>query len=264
MANDMDKARLAAFIDGELSPEEAAEVVMHLADHPADQAYVDELMALNVVLADAYDAPLHEPVPVAILAAIHAAGGGDEASKKPGETSTVIPLRPRVPPVRRFAVWGGGLAIAASIAAVAVFSPLSVMDPYSVAVGPIPGESAQEAALIELAAGETRQIAEDVEISLIATYRTATGGVCREFEVARDGGARLDAAIACLNTGADGGWRIEVAAMIETATTATDFTPASGNDEDPLNAFLDQVGAGPALSAADEEQARAEIETLRK
>ncbi len=39
----MDKDRLAAFVDGELTPEEAAAVVMHLARHPDDQAYVDDL-----------------------------------------------------------------------------------------------------------------------------------------------------------------------------------------------------------------------------
>jgi len=30
----LDKHRLAAFADGELSPEEAAALVIHLADHP--------------------------------------------------------------------------------------------------------------------------------------------------------------------------------------------------------------------------------------
>ncbi len=47
---------LAAFVDGELSPEEAAEVVMHLADHPADQTYVDDLFAANAALAEAFSA----------------------------------------------------------------------------------------------------------------------------------------------------------------------------------------------------------------
>ena len=71
----MDQARLAAFVDGELTPEDAAAVVMHLANHPADQAFVDELMALNEMIADAYDAPLHEPAPEAILSTIAAMRG---------------------------------------------------------------------------------------------------------------------------------------------------------------------------------------------
>ena len=64
----MDKARLAAFVDGELSPEDAAEVVMHLANDPVDQAYVDELMALNVIIADAYDAEIIRMAPEGKLA----------------------------------------------------------------------------------------------------------------------------------------------------------------------------------------------------
>jgi anti-sigma factor RsiW len=38
MTPPMDRERLAAFVDGALAPEDAATVVMHLADHPQDQA----------------------------------------------------------------------------------------------------------------------------------------------------------------------------------------------------------------------------------
>lgn len=57
----MDKQHLAAFADGELSPEEAAAVVMYLADHPADQAWVDDLMAANAALAQAFSTPCTNP-----------------------------------------------------------------------------------------------------------------------------------------------------------------------------------------------------------
>ena len=63
----MDRARLAAFVDGELSPEDSAAVVMHLADHPADQAYVDDLFAANAALATLqaqHDAELATLAPV--------------------------------------------------------------------------------------------------------------------------------------------------------------------------------------------------------
>jgi len=59
----MEKDRLAAFVDGELSPEEAAAVVIYLADHPQDQAYVDHLTAANVALSQAFAAEVDEPVP---------------------------------------------------------------------------------------------------------------------------------------------------------------------------------------------------------
>ncbi|PJN94791.1 hypothetical protein CNY89_12380 [Amaricoccus sp. HAR-UPW-R2A-40] len=66
----MDHETLAAFVDGALSPEDSAGVVMHLADHPLDAAHVDALMELNALLGEAYAAPLHEPAPEPIVAAI--------------------------------------------------------------------------------------------------------------------------------------------------------------------------------------------------
>ena len=82
----MDRTRLAAFVDGELSPEEAAAVVMHLADHPADQAYVDDLFAANAALSAAFAAPLSEPIPSSLRAVLH-------ADPVPAQ---IIPFRPRM------------------------------------------------------------------------------------------------------------------------------------------------------------------------
>ena len=59
----MDQRLLNAFADGELEPEEAARVVMHLADCPEDQALVDAIMMMNVLLVRACAGPLEEPVP---------------------------------------------------------------------------------------------------------------------------------------------------------------------------------------------------------
>ena len=39
----MNKQTFAEYIDGELSPEAAAKVVLHLADNPEDRLYVDGL-----------------------------------------------------------------------------------------------------------------------------------------------------------------------------------------------------------------------------
>ena len=94
---------LAAFVDGEMTPEAAAEVVMHLADHPLDQAYVDDLMAANEALAKAFAGPMSEQVPPRILAAIE----GWQSAGLAAVPSTVIPFRRR--PVMAF----GGLALAA-------------------------------------------------------------------------------------------------------------------------------------------------------
>lgn len=247
----MDKARLAAFVDGELSPEDAAEVVMHLAGDPVDQAYVDELMALNVMIGEAFDAPLHEPVPSAILATIAADGAAH------ADVQRVIPMTRRTFS-RRFATWGGGMALAAGFAGFLVISDVGAPDPLTITVGPVPAASAQSLALAGLETGGSRLVAEGVELSITASFQTADKGVCREFRVARGDDTPLDLGIACPAAGSDAEWRIEAVDTVAKAEAAPTFTPASGQDADPIGDFLDMIGAGRALTPAEEAKARAQ------
>lgn len=245
----MDKARLAAFVDGELSPEDAAEVVMHLADHPADQAYVDNLLSLNVLIADAYAAPLGEPVPPAILATIAADGQARPVTR----LAAWRPGRMRMP--GRMAL-GGGMALAAGLAAVIIVSDISDRTPGTVSVGMLPVDHAQAHALNELDTGETRMLGTGVAFSVTASFATTAKGVCREFNVAEDGKSRLDIGIACPAGDQPGHWRVEVTDTLITADNPAEITPASGAAADPVGAFLDQVGAGQVLTPEEEAAAR--------
>ena len=247
----MDEARLAAFADGELTPEDAAEVVMHLADHPADQAFVDDLMALNVMIADAYDAPLHEPVPEAISATIAANG------EAPAPQDNVVAIstwrRARSP-----AAWGIGGAIAASLAMFLVFSNPGGGNSGQVALGPIPSGHPQSYALNELGAGQSRIQADGREFGVSASFQTPDRGVCREFSVTDPSEGRLQTGVACPAAEPAEGWVIEVVDIVEPRPSSTAFIPASGEQADPIGAFLDSVGAGRALTPAEEEIARSE------
>jgi hypothetical protein len=173
----LDRALLAAFVDGALSPEDAAAVIMHLADHPQDQAYVDDLIAANEALAAAFADPLHEPVPEAIRAAIMGDLATGDTAGAP-ESRRVIPFPPRRPT----AVWiGGALALAASVAAVAVLltgGPGPSDAPFGVrllTVGPVGDGSDLDRALSELPALEPLTLEDGQEIMVLATMRTADG-----------------------------------------------------------------------------------------
>ena len=244
----MDKARLAAFVDGELSAEDAAEVVMHLASDPVDQAYVDELMALNVMIADAYDAPLREPVPPAILATIVA--NGEESVKK----APVISLADRRRP-NRFFTWGGA-ALAAGITVFLVAPELTEPGAAAVAVGPLAADHAQSLALNELDTGRSRKIGDDAEFSVTASFETRDKGVCREFRITREGKASFQVGVACPTPDVSGAWTVEVADAVFSEKAATSFTPASGEEADPVGAFLDKADAGRALTPDQEADAR--------
>ena len=232
----MDPRILNAFADGELEPEAAARLVMHLADCPEDQAVVDRIMVMNALLARACAGPLDEPVPPAIRAAIL------------GPPAKVTPFRrPRV----RAAFWG--MALAAGLAAAAVLLPRLGQDPAELALGPVPERSPITEALAELAAGDTRLVARDVELAMIASY-AVPGGYCREFAIhAGPGGADL-VGLACTE---GEGWQVAAREAQPEADAGTRYVPAGGDDEDAIRARLDVLGAGPALSPEDEAAARA-------
>ncbi len=246
----MDKARLAAFVDGELAPEDAAKVVMHLADHPVDQAFVDELMALNAMIADAYDAPLHQPAPDTILATI--AANGEAQALAPNVVPMAAWRRARNP-----VILGLGGALAASVAMFLVLTNSEAGDPGRAALGPIPATHPQSYALNELGAGQSRKQADGLEFSVAASFQTTNKGVCREFSITHSSEDRFQTGVACPATEVAGGWVIEVIDVVELAASSTAFTPASGEQADPIGDFLDRVGAGRALTSEEEEIARA-------
>ncbi len=237
-----DRERLAAFVDGELSPEEAAEVVLHLADHPDDQAWVDELMAANAVLARAFGGPVTEPVPPAILAAI-----GVQA---PQEAAQVIPFRPSR--ARGMAGgFAGGLAIAATVAGVALLVGLMREPAATLALGPVAPDSGLAAFLNEAPSGFAQELDGVGEVMILASMPT-TDGFCRELEVMDEGAGLLKAGIACSTGGGD--W--DVAVLIEERLPEGEaedaFTAASGVLSAGLSPFLDQVGAGMVMTPEDE------------
>ncbi|SEN93910.1 Putative zinc-finger [Gemmobacter aquatilis] len=232
----IDKDRLAAFADGELSPEEAAAVVMHLADHPEDQAWVDEVMAANMALARAFAAPMAEPVPDRFQALI--LPDADPAAH-------VVAFRPRWSMPR---IWAGAaLALAAALAVMAVLPEPDA----GLRVGPVAAGSALETALMAQASGAVQPLGEAGQLTILATL-PATGGYCREFELVAPETGDIQLGLACR---AGTGWAVDVL-LAETAATggetASGYLPASGNDAGAIDPWLDRRGAGMALSADEE------------
>lgn len=231
----MDPRLLNAFADGELEPEAAARLVMHLADCPEDQAVVDGIMVMNALLVRACGGPLDEPVPPAIRAAIF------------GPSANVTPFRRRV----LAASWG--LALAAGLAAAAVLLPRLGRDADEIALGPVPERSPVAEALAELAPGDSRLVARDVELSMIASY-AVPGGYCREFAIAAGAGEAERLGLACT---AGDGWQVAARERPPEADAGTRYVPAGGDDEDAIRTRLDALGAGPALSPEEEAAAHA-------
>jgi hypothetical protein len=237
----MDKSRLAAFADGELTPEEAAAMVIHLADHPEDQAFIDDLMAANTALARAFAAPMAEPVPDRLGRLV-----------LPGDASagaTVIAF----PALRRlgWAVVGAGLGVAATLAALALLPGGNIAPAPGLAAGPVAAGSALETALATARTGEAAPAGPGAEIVLVGSF-PGEGGICREFEVRHAERPLLQLGLACLE-GTD--WVVDVLIAETLAPAAAEgdtYLPAAGAGAGLLDPWLDRRGAGLALGPAEE------------
>lgn len=232
----MSEEEIQAYVDGVLPPEEAARMLIYLADHPAEQARVDALMALNETLARAYEAPLHEPVPQAIHDTIMGRG-------------RVL----RFPAARRAAPFMAGLGAIAAAAAMALFLLPGETGQSHIALGPVKPGSTLEAALEGGLSGARFALEDAAELTLIASFQTPAYGICREVERQSGSAPQLETAIACRT---DAGWSVTIASAAQTAPQAQGFAPASGTT-DRVSAFLNAAQAGFALSAAEERAAKA-------
>lgn len=252
-ADRMDKATLAAFVDDELSPEEAARVVLHLADHPEDQAYVDRITVDRDLLARAFADIAATPLPPALeaLLAGPAPTAGDGRPRRDERRGRVA--RRRIAPGRRPLAIGG--VAAATLAAVAIFLGLGRAPDarLELAAGPVAADSALAAALDELPTGASRDVAQGGRVEMLATFPDARGNLCRELQLVFEQAGRFDHAVAC---GRGAGWTVEIA-VTEQAAQDDGFAPADGPGGRAVQRLLDEIGAGLALDAEEEAAALA-------
>lgn len=233
----IDPLLLHAFADGALAPEEAARVVMYLADHPEDQQQVDRIMALNALLSKACSAPMSEPVPDAIRRTIFRQP--EPAAPRPvGGGWRHRLVRPAM----------AAVALAAAVAVVALLPPAA--PGVKLASGPLSARSPVVQALNEVTVGAPRLVAEGTALSVLASFRVP-GGYCREFTLQGDTDEQVG--LACT---AGEGWTLRAHRNGTPPEGAGGYVPAAGETGDPIGEMLETLGAGPALTAEEERQAR--------
>ena len=230
MAEPWTEAEIAALLDGELQDAEKARIERALGTDPEARACAERIRETDALLREAYAAPLAEPTPAALTAAL-------------AEDPVVTPFRPRRPTAPAWAptALAASVALAVGAAAGALLTPFESAPSGGarLAVGAAP--EAVAAALETAPSGVS-----DGGVRPLASFPIADGGVCREFEI--DVGAAVPAAygLACRAAGA---WRVLLAADMPKTTDAaeSDFAPASGAAPDAVVPLLDALGAGPAL-----------------
>ena len=218
---------LMALADDELDAETARRVFQAVAADPALAARLARFSETRRLLAEAAQAsqpgtPAEDPLAAMIRAGIS---------------------RPTAPPAPANLNRRPLLAAAASMAIAAIglgWWAWSDHQPGGLSVPEL-------AALDSLPSGESRRLETGGELTMIASFRSSAGALCREFETAQ--GAQTRIVLACHE---DGDWRERFAAVTEnvTETGAGDYRPASGGAS--VDEALAGLGAGDPLTPEEE------------
>ncbi|NJM34574.1 MAG: hypothetical protein HC850_07540 [Rhodomicrobium sp.] len=252
-----DDETLMAYADGELDPVRMREIEVAIANDDKALATVDAFRRSKTMAEKAFDRPMHEPPPQFLIDAIMNA----PASRAKDKTFAA----PVVMKLRRAAPSGTSLlALAASIALLAgVGIGIFIAGPDRdspaaglLAVGPVPEESQLASTLSRLPAGKSAAIEggnfNGQSVTLLATFRDASGRPCREFEIGSGSANAQTAAVACREAE---GWSVRGVVQLTVGALPSangGFEPAGADGTDPLAGVLSLIGASPVVSPAEE------------
>lgn len=227
-------AMLMALADGELSPRDAASLLARVAADPTLADRFALFVTTRAVVRDAYDAG---PVPDRLVQAVLAA---------PSETATspkVVAFAPRRAPA-----WAPMALAASLVLAVGVGSFFGARGPAGVQVADDIAEVAA-GALASLPTGAEARF-DGGQARVLGSYDTELG-LCRLIAVSATAG-REERAVVCRD---EGEWSVALAIA---AAADEAFVPASDAAVALVDDFLDQIGAGAALTETEEAAALAQ------
>ena len=223
---------LMAYADGALPPDEAARIEARLdvdADLVARLAPFlgtrDALSALARRDAETF------ALPAGLQARLMARMAEAQADAAQVHTDKVVAFVPGA--ARRIPLWSG--AMAASLAlAVGLGGGLMLGQG-----GDAPPASPLAAALDTLPSGGAETLGDGTELSMIATFISAEGALCREYEVMRASGLQ-SVEVAC---DAGTGWEVQLMLAL---SGSEGYRPASAPEL--LDLYYEQSAAGAPLS----------------
>ena len=230
---------IAAFIDGELDEDGQARIAAVIEGDPVAARLAQRMRETDRLLRDAFAAPLDEPVPAGIAAALDSRG--DVVTFKP---------RGRRPIGWLPATLAASLALAAGLAGGMMLDLARPVGPADLSLTIGPAATTLSVVLERVPSGETEN-----GIRPLASFRV-DAGVCREFESLSPDAVPIAFGIACRDRDA---WSVIFAAATGDpgpgGRADSRFAPASATVVDTVGPLLDALGAGPALAPQEEHDA---------
>lgn len=247
--------KLMAFVDGELSAEEAKKIKREVEANAEYQAKVDQFKQTKELLDNAYEQILQEPIPHELLNMLSTSGSGETDN----EVDKIINLdERRSAKSSTFAKPLQQVAIAASVALMiggvagyqlgnesTEFAHLLTQADAGFVVAGNPLHKALES--VPSNTVFTAAAAGDI-IKPIMSFKSLDNRFCREFEINAD--SSISVGVACRSNDK---WQVEVLlAAGQRAAGNINYQPASGYSEVALNAVLDNLWNGNSFDMEQE------------
>lgn len=232
---------LMAYADGELDDATADALLAALPDDPALMARLSVFLDTRTALSP--QAP-PEPVPEKLMAQVRATLDAARQTEDDTVVPFARPLSSQTIPRWQPMALAASLALAVGLGAglwSAKLLPGTQNMLEQVSLMAVPG---LDSALSNTMSGETRDL-ETGTLTIITSFQTADGALCREFEFDARAGDQF-ISVACH---AENHWGTQLA-ILTGSQAETGYTPASSLDT--LDAYLTSIGAGAPLSAEQE------------
>lgn len=243
---------LMAYADGAALPKEEAEAIERALDSGDTEVRksIETFREASHLLREAFAQDAHEPMSDTLIQTVI------------GTSRPVSSDRKRLPPVRRRAFAPYAMAMAASVAAIAVVGGLigsltkpqvTIADQFK--AGPVAPDSVL-ATLLATKPSSVPLPAEDgtgAQVMVVGTFLDKHNRACREAELMDSTLAPQQIAIACRSSN---GWRIEGIAKIAGGPSAQSYdpgyTPAGATEADALKGLQLMIGAKEPMSPEEE------------
>jgi hypothetical protein len=238
-----DEEQLNRLIDGELGPEEQAQMQARVASDSTLQTKLAEMKRADALVREAFEAPMAEETPDRFLKAIDAGLAAKAPSLQSPPLTNVVTLPHTAENDNDKSWWKASGAMAASLAI-----GLFLGTQWPTAGGEGSTSQALASALSSTPSAQSVALAKGESITPQLSFAKAGGGFCRQFLLSGKAGAK--AGLACTHSGE---WSIEALSPTNTSASAQDgYVVAEGQDTAGIDAVVTRLRAGDPLDKAAE------------
>jgi anti-sigma factor RsiW len=239
---DVDDETLMAYADNMLDPADRTRIEKLVASNPAVAAKVRMFQQTSSLTHAALAPLLDVPVPEPLLAAVRSRISDHKATPARNLSLATL-LQNRLPR------WSLGLSMAAAASIAGVIGvtfgyqqAIQGADQTHLAVGTAPSAPIVSA-LNTLSSGEETAIG-TAKLRVVSTFRISGSSLCREFEYI----GQPDGSVVSVACEQGRNWNIRFATVFTPMESG--YAPASSLEA--VDAYMSAIGAGPALTPADE------------